>query len=637
VTTGASLHSHTALAVFAASFLCAAAIEAQAQPDFDAVIANTGQGFVELEWDGVEQVPGTRVGWVVERRRLSGDWSIVTGMITPSSTDPGPYQWLALGLRQRIYEYRVLEFREVDDVVLPAWESNVVTADSPAMAPAFAQTAGLVVVEAESWHSRTSGSNGKDWTIDRAAPAGAVADVLIATPADGTGTCPSSPSAHECPRLDYRIEFAASGVHYVWIREFAASIADQGVLVGLDGVAGERVRPASVFGAWSWASGNGAPIAIFVPDAGEHVLNVWMSEDGARLDRVLLTTDPDFSPHALGGGPGPAESARHERAFVTVADRSDCSEPVVVACPTGYEIVGGGIHFAGKHEKCKADGATAHDKFFGFSSYPKGDGWYCRAESRLAECYAVCAHRDTVGIHSTQRHRTEMVKRVASVDALCPAGTTRIAGGYKSESFWDTPRKKEEFKVLGSYPIPQGWRCDDKSSDHYGWCYALCVDDIQLGAREIVVEGGSETFEAGCQDGYQAVAAGFSRCPGLGCGDAIDEVEARPMLEAGVAGCRVGFKDGNHPIEAPICEAVCVEDDAIFVPEPAGAARALTILFGAGLLGRSRRARRAGARARNEAYSAGRALDADHTSSGPALGMPSATRHARTRGGTRCP
>jgi hypothetical protein len=43
-----------------------------------------------------------------------------------------------------------------------------------------------------------------------------------------------------------------------------------------------------------------------INSAGAHTINVWMREDGFRLDRIVLTTDSKYKP----SGNGPAESPR---------------------------------------------------------------------------------------------------------------------------------------------------------------------------------------------------------------------------------------------------------------------------------------------------------------------------------------
>ena len=45
---------------------------------------------------------------------------------------------------------------------------------------------------------------------------------------------------------------------------------------------------------------DGVRATIDVPSPGEHVVNVWMREDGLILDKIVLSPDPDFKPTASG-------------------------------------------------------------------------------------------------------------------------------------------------------------------------------------------------------------------------------------------------------------------------------------------------------------------------------------------------
>ena len=47
---------------------------------------------------------------------------------------------------------------------------------------------------------------------------------------------------------------------------------------------------------------------IEVPSAGYYTINVWMRDDGFRVDRLLLTTDRSFVP----SGAGPPKSRRRD-------------------------------------------------------------------------------------------------------------------------------------------------------------------------------------------------------------------------------------------------------------------------------------------------------------------------------------
>jgi hypothetical protein len=57
---------------------------------------------------------------------------------------------------------------------------------------------------------------------------------------------------------------------------------------------------------WTSQRADGTPPLVDVPAAGFHAVDLWMHEDGAKLDRLLLTTDPGADPAAA----EPAESPR---------------------------------------------------------------------------------------------------------------------------------------------------------------------------------------------------------------------------------------------------------------------------------------------------------------------------------------
>jgi hypothetical protein len=105
------------------------------------------------------------------------------------------------------------------------------------------------------------------------------------------------------PRLDYRINFVRTGVHYVWIRGAGATGSDDSVHVGLDGQAVTTADRVTGFGpafGWTNATMDGVVATINVTTPGIHTLNLWMREDGTVVDRVVLTTNPAFNPGAAG-------------------------------------------------------------------------------------------------------------------------------------------------------------------------------------------------------------------------------------------------------------------------------------------------------------------------------------------------
>jgi hypothetical protein len=112
------------------------------------------------------------------------------------------------------------------------------------------------------------------------------------------------------PRMDYRINFTRAGIHYVWIRGFAGNATARLVHIGLNG---QRQRNAESMllnsqneWVWSRSAENTAAAYINVPSAGEHTLNVYMHQDGLRLDKLVLTSSSSWEP----AGDGPVESGR---------------------------------------------------------------------------------------------------------------------------------------------------------------------------------------------------------------------------------------------------------------------------------------------------------------------------------------
>ncbi|MHC4511313.1 MAG: discoidin domain-containing protein, partial [Planctomycetota bacterium] len=110
------------------------------------------------------------------------------------------------------------------------------------------------------------------------------------------------------PRLEYEINFVKTGTHYVWILAWAAGGSDDSCHVGLDGE--EQPLSSNWSGGgnnWSNARYPETDRAQFeVTTPGIHVLNIWVREDGLIVDKIVLTSNPDYTPT----GEGPPESER---------------------------------------------------------------------------------------------------------------------------------------------------------------------------------------------------------------------------------------------------------------------------------------------------------------------------------------
>ena len=166
---------------------------------------------------------------------------------------------------------------------------------------------GLVSIEAENPDARTAALGGHEWLSAGASFAGhSGADALQALPEDAVSYVTGDLSLS--PRLDYQVNFAAAGTHYVWVRARAPSLSSRAFHVGLDGqeFGSRKYLRAPVSGGYEWvgAKANGMRSTVNVTTSGIHTVNLWMRDSGTVVDKVVLTTDPDFVPTGF----GPAET-----------------------------------------------------------------------------------------------------------------------------------------------------------------------------------------------------------------------------------------------------------------------------------------------------------------------------------------
>ncbi len=96
-------------------------------------------------------------------------------------------------------------------------------------------------------------------------------------------------------------------------KRVCSSSKDDSIHAGINGIentTSNRIKidkPCSSF-KWSKKRFGRAPDASFiVPSSGVHEINLWMREDGSRVDKILLTQSSGFTP----SGEGPEESERN--------------------------------------------------------------------------------------------------------------------------------------------------------------------------------------------------------------------------------------------------------------------------------------------------------------------------------------
>lgn len=162
---------------------------------------------------------------------------------------------------------------------------------------------GVVVMEAEHYATKTGGSGpaaGSNWA-DLTGGGSRGEGYSQALP--DNGLCIDFPGIESSsPQLSYEVHFSTAGLYYLWLKGAADNADADSVHYGLDGSAlSSGSNDSAVLlqsGSFTWQStrNDGARLAIAVPSAAAHTVDLWMREDGARIDRLLLTYDESYIP-----------------------------------------------------------------------------------------------------------------------------------------------------------------------------------------------------------------------------------------------------------------------------------------------------------------------------------------------------
>ncbi|MHC4540952.1 MAG: discoidin domain-containing protein [Planctomycetota bacterium] len=166
---------------------------------------------------------------------------------------------------------------------------------------------GIVSVEAENYDANVE-VGGHAWVLT--GPTGGFTGTAGMWAPNGQGGGGSN-FATDSERLEYEINFVHTGTHYVWILGWGASGTDDSCHAGLDG---EATPLSDNMDGWNnnytWSNSTRDPerSQIEITTPGIHVLNIWVREDGTIIDKIVLTTNPDFT--LSGSEPGPPESIR---------------------------------------------------------------------------------------------------------------------------------------------------------------------------------------------------------------------------------------------------------------------------------------------------------------------------------------
>ena len=172
----------------------------------------------------------------------------------------------------------------------------------------FIETGGQVVMEAESYDETISRSS-KNWEL-RTTQGGFAGEGYMESLPNTEVNINTGYSANS-PELMYLVNFSNPGTYFVWLRGCGSSGKNDSAHVGINGQENttanriQMINNCSSF-VWTKARMSGASDASVTVGSGVHEINLWMREDGSRVDRILLTTNSGFTP----AGTGPTESGR---------------------------------------------------------------------------------------------------------------------------------------------------------------------------------------------------------------------------------------------------------------------------------------------------------------------------------------
>lgn len=226
----------------------------------------------------------------------------------------------------------VLSYQDSGDTSV-THEFTFSTIRAPINLPPLRQDeAGFVVIEAENFDLNTP-QGVHSWVFVRS-PAGYSGDgTMYALPDEPVAVIEYPDSLTLSPRLDYKVEFTTTGTHYFWFRgsdgggdSLHAGIDGDSPFNGTmnridEGCCGDRAVGGVSF-TWVGGSSIAGRSQFDVTQAGLHTINVWMREDGQIIDKVIITTDPNYIPT----GAGPEESSRVGDPFPPIVTISSPAE-----------------------------------------------------------------------------------------------------------------------------------------------------------------------------------------------------------------------------------------------------------------------------------------------------------------------
>lgn len=153
------------------------------------------------------------------------------------------------------------------------------------------ESGGIVVLEAEEAFTNIT-RNGQAWTLTTALTGFNGAGYMQALPDTGSNLS----TTNNAPEMKYQANFTSAGTRTVWVRGSGVDANGDSVHVGVNGnlSTASNITFFTVNNTWAWTNRTTTGTATITVSAGTNTVNVWMREDGMRVDRILLTANANF-------------------------------------------------------------------------------------------------------------------------------------------------------------------------------------------------------------------------------------------------------------------------------------------------------------------------------------------------------
>jgi len=162
---------------------------------------------------------------------------------------------------------------------------------------------GIVSIEAENFSAKQAGEE-NTWELTTEKPGFSGSGSIVAFPDKGIN---EDIDYGDSPNTDYRVNFVKAGRYYVWVRGYGVESGNS-IHIDLDHRELNTAEGMDLeTDGWYWNNeGDEDAAYLDIDTAGEHIISLCMREDGAIVDKIILTANPDYKPD----GAGPIESTK---------------------------------------------------------------------------------------------------------------------------------------------------------------------------------------------------------------------------------------------------------------------------------------------------------------------------------------